>query len=373
MSTGTSHKILLVEDDRELREALTEELEDRGHNVVSATNGQQALSMMRTVRPDVVVLDLMMPVMDGWQFRIAQGRDPEIAGTPVVAISASQSSAAAAVAADLYLSKPFSSETLANAIDGVITTRARRMEPAKMAQTERMVALGTLAAGLAHEINNPLTYVMLHLASAVRLVRDLAGADNGKVEQLGRMLGDALEGAERIRVVTAGIRSFSRVGDEVMTPVDVRGPLDAALKLVANELRHRARLERVDGEVRPVLGNESQLGQVFLNLLTNAVHAIEEGGSERNVIRVTTGSIDDGAFVDIYDTGHGIPDHELGHIFEPFFTTKPIGQGTGLGLSISHGIIDAAGGRITVSSQVGIGTTFRVWLPAAQRRPPAND
>jgi len=355
-------QVLLVEDDAELRQALAEALEARGHHVVPATDGEQALRMMRTMHPDIVVLDLMMPVMDGWQFRLAQRQDPEIAATPVVAISASSSPAAAAVGADLYLQKPFTSAALVQAIESVLRPPARRLEPAKIAQTERMAALGTLAAGLAHEINNPLTYVLLHLSSAVRLIPTLGG-DPEKVEQVQEMLAEALEGAERIRGITSGIRSFSRIDDQSVGRVDLRVPLDAAIKLVSNELRHRARIERLEGAMPAVSGNQNKLGQVFLNLLTNATHAIAEGDAEHNCVTVTTGSDDGGAFVEIADTGAGIPPYLLGRIFEPFFTTKPIGQGTGLGLSISHGIVESLGGRITVTSEVDRGTTFRVWLP----------
>jgi signal transduction histidine kinase len=359
-------QVLLVEDDTDLREALTEALESSDHHVLPASDGEQALQMMRLLRPDIVVLDLMMPVMDGWQFRLAQRQDPALAATPVVAISASQSPAAAAVGADLYLQKPFTAKALALAIDSVLQSRERRLEPARVAQTERMAALGTLAAGLAHEINNPLTYVLLHLASAVRIVPELDCTDHAKRDQLHHALKDALEGAERIRGITSGIRAFSRSDDQVIKTLDLRGPLEAAIKLTSNEVRHRARLERTDAPMPLVRGNDSRLGQVFLNLLTNATHAIDPGDAERNCIRVTTGSADGGAIVEISDTGHGVPDYLLARIFEPFFTTKPIGQGTGLGLSISHGIIESLGGKITVTSEVGVGTTFRVWLPPAR-------
>src|SRR5512140_3438270 len=171
-------RILLVEDDPDLREALGEALEGSGHVVISAIDGSEGLRQMETCRPDVVVLDLMMPRLDGWQFRLAQRSDPMLAATPVVAISASSSATAAAVDADLYLRKPFDAKTLLHAIDDVINTNARRLEPTKVAQTERLAALGTLAAGLTHEINNPLTYVLLQLAQAIRLLPALVTDEN---------------------------------------------------------------------------------------------------------------------------------------------------------------------------------------------------
>jgi two-component system NtrC family sensor kinase len=360
-------RILLVEDDADLREALCEVLAGAGHTVISAVDGNEGLRQMRECRPDVVVLDLMMPRLDGWQFRLAQRDDPMLTTTPVVAISASSSPAAAAIDADLYLRKPFDAKTLLSAIDDVIHANARRLEPTKVAQTERLAALGTLAAGLAHEINNPLTYVLLQLAHATRLIPALANEENrARVEQVENLVRGSLEGAERIRGIMAGIRAFSRSDDTGVKPIDVRVPLDAALKLVMNEIRHRARL--VKNYVAPplVIANEGRLGQVFLNLITNAVHAIPEGNTQVHEIRVSATADDTGDLVvELSDTGSGIPPHLIGRIFEPYFSTKPVGQGTGLGLSISHSIISSFDGKITVASEVGRGSTFRIMLPRA--------
>jgi signal transduction histidine kinase len=361
-----SRKILLVEDDDDLREVLTEALERRGHQVVAVSDGRLALEQMASVAPHVVVLDLMMPNMDGWQFRLEQRKDPRLADVPVVAISASNSAKAGAIDADLYLQKPLETETLLNAIDDVVQMRERKLEPVRTAQTERMASLGTLAAGVAHEVNNPLTYVLLHLANAARLVPTLATEQNrSKIEQVSRLLQGALEGIERIRGITTAIRSFSRSDSLRLEPVDVRTVVDAALRLVKNELKHRARLVESYGATPYVLVNEGRLGQVFLNLLTNAVQALPDGQAETNEVRVTTGVDGDMVFIEITDTGHGIPPHVMSRIFEPFFSTKPVGQGNGLGLSISHGIVTSFGGQIRVSSQVGKGTTFRVLLPPA--------
>jgi signal transduction histidine kinase len=362
---ATRRRILLVEDDSDLCEALGETLQDHGHTVVSAANGEDGLRRMREFRPDVVVLDLMMPKVDGWQFRIAQRSDPALVATPIVVISASNSPAALAVDADMYLRKPLDAETLVNAIEGVLHAQQRRAESANLAQTERLAALGTLAAGLAHEINNPLTYVLLELGQAVRMLPSLATEQNQRViDQVDKLMKDALEGAERIRGITSAIRTFSRPDDTRLRPVDIREPIDAALKLAMSEIRRRARLKTSYDDPFIVLANGGQLAQVFLNLLANAAQAIPEGRVDDNEIRVEARIIDDSVIVEIADTGAGIPQHLLGRVFEPFFSTKPVGQGTGLGLSISHNIITAFGGQIGVTSAVGIGTTFRVQLPA---------
>ena len=365
--------VLLIEDDGELREAMAEALAARGLEVLVAGDGREGLRQMRDRHPDVVVLDLMMPGMDGWQFRIQQRLEPGLAETPIVALSASHSPAAAAIDADRFLQKPCSADVIVDAIEEVLAIRRRRAEPARLAQSDRMAALGTLAAGVVHEINNPLTYVLLHLASAIRGLDTLRTDDNAdKIDQLQAILTSAQQGTERIREITRGIRSFSRVDPSQQTTLDVREPLNAALGLIANDLRHRARLVRSDREVPFVHANEGGLAQVFLNLLSNAVQALPEAAADSHEIRVSTSTDAKGrAVVEISDTGHGIPPHALPHIFEPFFTTKPIGEGTGLGLSISHGIVRALGGEIEVTSEPGRGAAFRVVLPAAMPAAPA--
>ena len=367
----THLRVLLVEDDADLRDALCDVLEENGHVVVCAADGDDGLRQLRDTKPDVVVLDLMMPRLDGWQFRLAQRADPMLAMTPVVAISASSSATAAAVDADLFLRKPLDATTLCKAVEDVVAASARRIEPVKAAEADRLANLGMLAAGLAHEINNPLTYVLLQLGQLVRMLGELeVSEDRGRVQQLEAVARGALEGAERMRGIMTSIRMFSRIDDTAMKPIDVRAPLEAALKLVANELRHRARVVIELSEVELVRGNDGRLGQVFLNLLTNAMHALSppRDSTKPHEVRATTAMDEAGrVVVEIADTGEGIPPHVLPHLFEPFFTTKPVGEGTGLGLSISRSIVAAHGGAIAVQSEVGRGTTFRIVLPAWHR------
>jgi signal transduction histidine kinase len=362
-------RILVVEDDSELREVLAEVLEAHGFRAVTATNGREGLRQIRAYEPDVVVLDLCMPLMDGWQFRLEQKRDPSIASIPVIAMSASDSAAAATIDTDLYVKKPFTPEQMVEAIDNVLLTQQRKQEVVENAQTERLIALGTLAAGMAHEINNPLTYVFLNITGAMRQLAAVDRTHDKDRTALGLadcMLRDALEGSERIRGIVSGIRLFSRAENGPVTAVDVRACLEASLRLVMNDLRVRARLYAQYESTPHVLADEGRLGQVFLNLLTNAIQAIEEGAPERNQIRVSAYTDDLGrAVVEVGDSGSGIPEHLRSRIFEPFFTTKAVGKGTGLGLSISHGIVRSLGGEIVCESVVGQGTTFRVTLPRA--------
>src|SRR5687768_5326820 len=205
---------------------MQETLALRGHDVSTAGDGREALQRMRMARPDLVILDLMMPVMDGWQFRAELKRDPALADTPVVVISGNDTATAAAVDADLYITKPIDPRALLHAIEDVLRGRERKLEPARIAQAERLAALGTLAAGMAHEINNPLTYVLLNLDCAMRGLELLVDDSNrDRIAQVEKLVQSALEGAERIRSITSGIRAFSRAEDVRRIPLDVRSVL----------------------------------------------------------------------------------------------------------------------------------------------------
>ncbi|HZI10684.1 MAG TPA: PAS domain S-box protein [Myxococcus sp.] len=241
-------------------------------------------------------------------------------------------------------------------------TERKRLQ-AQLLQSDRMVLAGTLAAGIGHEINNPLTYVMANLDSALETLARVGGA----VAETRALLTEALEGASRVRNIVRDLRFISRQEpEERRERVDVTQPLDFALKMAANELRPRARLLKRYEPVPPVYADTSRLGQVFLNLMVNAAQAIPEGNPEGHRVAVHVRPAPSGGVaVEVSDTGSGMPPEVLARIFDPFFTTKPVGSGTGLGLSICHGIIRGLGGDITVQSESGRGTTFTVLLPAA--------
>jgi two-component system, cell cycle sensor histidine kinase and response regulator CckA len=237
----------------------------------------------------------------------------------------------------------------------------------QLARAERLASVGLLAAGVAHEVNNPLSFVIGNLElMASEIAGRLKARPEDALHALEAMVRDAREGADRVRTIVRDLKAFSRVGEPRLAPLDVRTPLEAAIAMASNEVRHRARLEVDLAPVPAVMAEEGRLAQVFLNLLINAAQAIPEGAADRNAIRVTVRPDPDGGVrVEVADTGVGMEPAHLARIFDPFFTTKGLGVGTGLGLSICHGVVTDLGGRIDVESAPGQGTTVRVILPRA--------
>jgi signal transduction histidine kinase len=226
----------------------------------------------------------------------------------------------------------------------------------QLVQSGKMAAVGTLTSGIAHELNNPLNNIGLTLEA---LLDDL---DSYPPEEQRRMLGQAYTQVERASTTVRNLLDFTRKDRTAFTRVPVKSVVDTALRLVGNEamIAGVETLTRVDPDVA-VQGNPHDLQQVLVNLLLNAIQAMPEGGT----IRVEAEADEEMVRIDVADTGEGISSEHVDEIFDPFFTTKEPGQGTGLGLSVSHSIIEQHGGRITVASTAGEGTTFTIRLPIA--------
>ena len=258
-------------------------------------------------------------------------------------------------------------------------------------QADKMASIGQLAAGVAHEINNPIGYVYSNLGSLEKYMQDALGMIEQYEQAEGAIADDAVrarlkaarekldigflkddlralmdesrDGITRVKKIVQNLKDFSHVdASDEWHYTDLHHGLDSTLNIVNNEIKYKADVVREYGEIPEVECLSSQLNQVFMNLLVNAAHAIEERGT----ITLRTGQQDDGVWVEIADTGKGIAPEHLKKIFDPFFTTKPVGKGTGLGLSLSYGIIQKHHGKIEVRSEPGKGTTFRVWLPVRQ-------
>jgi PAS domain S-box-containing protein len=273
----------------------------------------------------------------------------------------------------------------APAVAGIARDITERRElQLKLMQADRMSAIGMLAAGVGHEINNPLAYVLSNLGYVDGSLRELGeaflraredggdsafralGEADARFQELLGVVAEAQEGGERIRRIVRGLKSFSRADAQELTDVDLRRVLESSVNMARNEIRHRAQLVVEMDEVPLVRAEEGRLGQVFLNLLVNAAQSIPDGDARRHQVQVRCGrDARGGAYVEVRDTGQGISPENLRRIFDPFFTTKALGEGTGLGLTICHGIVTSLGGTIEVQSELGRGSRFRVVLPPA--------
>ena len=263
----------------------------------------------------------------------------------------------------------------------------------QLVHSEKMASLGQLVAGIAHELNNPIAFVYSNL----RVLQDYMATLNALINKLNRLAAEArksdltpeeirtlqemqedlehivnesLEGSRRVKEVVQNLRNFSRLDEAEFKTFDLHEGLESTLRLLAHQLKHRIQVHRDYGDIPPVYGQPGPLNQVFMNILSNAVQAIEDTGN----IYIRTRREGEAVVVEIEDTGPGIPEDIQQKIFDPFFTTKPVGKGTGLGLSISYKIIKDHGGRIEVSSTVGKGTVFRIYLPVqANQKPKENN
>jgi len=260
---------------------------------------------------------------------------------------------------------------------------------ASLAQSDRLASMGMLAAGVAHEINNPLAYILYNLDTLAKDLPQLADSLKRCYSKLGAKLGsegvqelvggsfnpamlddmidrtkDAIGGTERIKAIARGLGTFSRVERDEIGEVDLQYAIECAVNMAYNEIKYRARLVKDYGDVPTILASDGRISQVFLNLLVNAAHAIDEGNVEGNEIRVRTWAEEGNVLAEVSDTGEGIPPENLDRVFDAFFSTKGPGVGSGLGLSICHSIVTSYGGRIDVKSEVGRGTRFTIRLPA---------
>jgi len=246
-----------------------------------------------------------------------------------------------------------------------------RME-AELRQVQKLEALGRLAAGVGHEINNPLSFVMANISYVREELRahlgDAGTSDEGG--ELVKVLDEATLGADRIKKIVQDMKLSVRADGPGGQAADLKPVVDLAIRISSHEILHRARLVTDVQDVGFVSGAAGRLEQVMVNLLVNAAQALPEGRASENEIRVSARPDGDRfVMIEVQDTGPGIPPAVMERIFDPFFTTKAVGQGTGLGLSICHGIVSELGGKITVESQGGGGTVFRVRLPVAPRPP----
>jgi two-component system NtrC family sensor kinase len=431
-------KILIAEDDPVSRRLLQSYLERWGHEVTSAQDGAEAWRLFEEGDFPIVISDWMMPEMDGLEL-IRRVREAQRAGYVYAILLTAMSQKEDIVrgmeaGADDFLTKPFDRDELRvrlRAGERIIElersleeqNRALREAQAALVQSEKLASLGQLAAGVAHEVNNPIAYVTNNLAVLQRDAADVMGllelyrGARARLEQVEPALADqaarreeeidlayiqenldrqfkkSLEGLNRVRDIVKNLRDFARLDEAEIKEADLNEAVRSTLEILSYEIKKKdVRVETRLQELPAVLCHPGKINQVLLNLLANAIQACARGGRvevrtsppapplegegglargpvQANGLTSVSAPLAGMGFVtiEVEDNGCGIPPEHLPRIFDPFFTTKPVGQGTGLGLSVSYGIIRDHGGTIEVDSTPGEGSTFRVRLPL---RPP---
>ncbi len=442
MKTGSSGeqlikaRVLVVDDDPILRTHLKRLTSKFVSEVEVAADGAEGLARWHQWRPDVVVTDIFMPGMNGLEMSQAiKAEDPD---AQIVVITADKESEtllhALSIGVERYITKPVDMHLLIDAISKCLRDRQQteelrltrhvaaltealqeqleerklveealrrekseqqtliqRLEEAhnQLLQSEKMASIGQLAAGVAHEINNPIGYVNSNLGSLQKyveaLLRLIAAYEKYEAdlsqehaeslqtlkneidlaylrEDINELMTESLGGLQRVKRIVQDLKDFSHVSDSEIQWANVESGLESTINVVWNELKYKTEAIKDYGNIPEIECIPSQLNQVFMNLLVNAAQAIPERGE----ITVRTRRVDDRVCIEISDTGTGIPQELMNRIFDPFFTTKPVGTGTGLGLSIAHGIIRKHKGRIDVRSEPGKGTSFQVYLPIRQ-------
>ena len=371
-------RTLVVDDSSSMRGLLRELLCERNYEVTVAATAEEALQA-HVDRPfQLMLVDWTLPGMSGLDLcRMVRSRAD---GEDVVLLVITgrnrpeDLNAVLDAGASDYLSKPIDPEVLGTRLliaeraieDATRRATERQDMESRLAFADRMASVGTLAAGVAHELNNPLMYVLSNL----HLTREEIGSRDEApwFEHARQQLDEAIHGAVRMQNIVRDLKTFSRVDDEQRGNVDLQSVLESSINICWNEIRHRATLDRDFAKTPPVDANESRLGQVFLNLLINAAQAMPERGLSANRITVRTYTDEEGwAVIEVIDNGTGIDPDRMNRVFEPFFTTKNVSEGTGLGLSICRNIIRESGGTIEAHSELDRGTTFVVRLPASAR------
>ena len=377
--------VFVVEDDELARAALEPLLEDAGYDVAFAENGRHALAELRArSAPDIILFDLAMPTMNGWEFRAIQKNDPLLRDVPAVAITADGSPQAAAISADAYLRKPFAGKALLDTIERILEDRLRRgSESAE--RSDGLTALARLASAIGHEINNPLSIVLLNLGQAIEDLGPSLRAvtpppktastegrtsDVGaSVTEIAEILADARAGAERIRDTVAKLTRLTRKARESDGLIDIHALIDRSILRVWNKLNARTRLTKCYGKAPALKGDSVALEEVFVSLLANAMEAIPADAANWSEICIVTRLVParthQEVLVEIHDSGVGLSPEAMGRLFEPFFSTKALGtaDGTGLGLPTARQSVLDHGGRLTIDPRPSGGAVARVFLP----------
>jgi signal transduction histidine kinase len=379
LGTG-GHKVLVVDDEPDMRSFLVSTLADK-YQVHFASDGTSGLKMAIEIKPDLIVLDMMMPGMNGMDVCSAIRQNPHLPNTRVILLTARADERSKieclSRGADDFLTKPFSTLELQTRVSNLLKTNQLQKDlresntelsdaltklketESQLLQSEKMNALGSLAAGLLHEVNNPLNYTQV----AVQLLQNNADQMS---EDDKDSLKDINEGIQRVSQIISDLRDFAYPEQaKHYTPFRIHEAFDSAVRFTSNACED-IKVEQDVSHDLIVFGSKSQLTQVLVNLIQNAVHALNDHAICTNP-RIMFKAVQEADYISllVQDNGCGIPSDKLNRIFDPFYTTRDVGQGMGLGLSICHTIVKNMGGSIQIESQIDTGTTVIIKLPRA--------
>lgn len=406
--------VMVADDSLTVRMQLGELLEETGYKSLLVEDGQEALETVNRYLPDLVILDVVMPRMDGIEACRRIKNNPATQQIPVIIITSKNNIEdkiqGLNAGADDYLFKPYNPQEFSAKINAIFRMKKIQLEAernilartnlelqgvneklkdtqSQLVQNEKMVALGQLVAGIAHEINNPLSFVINNMQIVQQTLDDykeliqmyqqttsteqpetIAQAKSLEAEidlpyiteHVPILFKDVNDGLERIRRIVLDLRNFSRLDEAERKRVNLVEGIESTLNLLHHKLRDSIKVVKDFQTIPDISCFPSQLNQVFMNIIVNAIQAMTE---KKGTLTIQTSHNDDNIYVRFIDEGEGIPESILSRIFEPFFTTKQIGSGTGLGLSISYGIIKKHQGDIDYHSEPGKGTTCTIKLP----------
>lgn len=438
LATSNS-SVLVVDDDPVTLLQLKRQVEKLVSTVMTASDGEQGLKLWRSHHPDVVVTDLLMPKMNGLEMSTLIRQEDDLAQIIVVTSDEDLSDLRRAIeiGVERYIHKPIDGQLLNDAIskcirDKVATNelflsrkisrlteelklqlaakeetelalKAEKQEQAELItkledahnqllQSEKMAAIGQLAAGVAHEINNPIGFINSNIGVLQKYVDAILNFiefieqneinlpkqikeefDNRKKileidylkSDIRDLLAESLDGLQRVKKIVSDLKDFSHANSDMLEFVDLHSKIESTLNVVWNEIKYKANVIRDYGNIPEIECNPSQVNQVIMNLLVNAAQSIAEHGD----ITIRTRLVNSSVKIEIIDTGSGISPENIRKVFDPFFTTKPIGVGTGLGLSISSSIVRKHHGELGVTSEIGKGSCFYMILPIKQSVP----
>lgn len=430
--------LLVVDDTPDNLRLLSTMLSDKGYKVRAVINGEMALKAARSTPPDLILLDITMPQMNGYEVCQHLKADSKTSAIPVIFLSALDQVldkvTAFAVGGVDYITKPFHLEEVLARVENQLTIqrlqkklheqnaqlqesealereKAQQLEQAlqqlqqaqaQLIQSEKMSSLGNVVAGVAHEINNPISFIKRNLRPVTEYTQDLlklvqlyeedlpnpTQAIQEQLEamdltflrnDLPKLIASMSVGADRIGEIVQSLRNFSRLDEAELKAVDIHEGLESTLMILQHRLKDEVgqtiiKVVKEYEELPKIECYAGRMNQVFMNVLTNAIDALHlqkslakkaDNNSLIPTITICTKLLSDFQ-VGIYitDNGPGIIEEIQQRIFDPFFTTKEVGQGKGLGLSISYAIVvDEHGGQLSCLSVPGQGATLAIEIP----------